>query len=191
VSEQPQSSFWKKLQQAAEKLEQAKKTMLSTGINWRKVLPIFIAVIALIGSGYAAAQIISNWVTVGQVSVKPGYQVSAAVIQNLPSEMALYEEKQFKVQLTNNDQVQHNVNLDVNLTLIAGSGIDSSDFTITCNETDPTVVSDGDETVILRFPTNTAMAPGDQATYVCRIKFIGEDLVDKVVRVEATASEAS
>ena len=190
----PQLSFWEKVRKAAEKLEKAKRAIIpekEITIDWRKVIPLAIAVIALIGSAYAAAQIISNWVTVGQVSIKPGYQVSAAVIQSLPAEMALYEEKLFKVQLTNNDQVQHLVNLDLNMSLIAGTGIDSADAIISCNGTSPTVVRDEATFVILRFPTNTALSPGEQTTYICKVKFVGEDLVDKMVKIEAAASEGT
>ena len=162
-------------------------------LPWKKILVTLLIVVGAAGSTIAAANIISNILTVGTVSLQPGTKVTASIVADLPSSMKIYENETFKFKLTNNDGVAHTVNIWGNVSVVSeasGNVIDSGDFELACNGTradeNP---EDSDKYVVVHMPRSDKIDPGKTVLYICWIKFTDEGLADKQVKVQVAAEE--
>ena len=160
-------------------------------LPWKKILVTLLIVVGAVGFTVAAANIISNILTVGTVSLQPGTKVTASLVAGLPSSMKIYDNETFKFKLTNNDGVDHTVNIWGNVSLTSGTGIDFQDFELACNGTAATLSADEANYVLIKVPRSDNIESGKTVLYFCWIKFVDEGLADKQVKVQVAAEEVS
>jgi len=153
-------------------------------LPWRKILALVMIAVGLIGTAYAAATIISQWVLVGQGPIVEGQPFEITVNQTF-TQFELYKNYSFQIAVKNNDVDSHTVHPFFNISLTSGDGtINYDDFRLFCNGTQASLGDDQNKFVSVRVPVNSALDPGDSAKYVCSLKFVDEGLVDNQVKVE-------